>query len=105
MANQNPKSGGIHINLNNTASNNVKTPTVTGGAFPIPHETPEKIKTLKDIALCGITLDQFPVVKEWRRKLFDPRLQEPCVKARSKSIPASPTPLPETAVIRADNGK
>ena len=72
MANQNPKSGGIHINLNNTASNNVKTPTVTGGAFPIPHETPEKIKTLQDLALCDVTLDQFPVVKEWRKKLFDP---------------------------------
>ncbi len=72
MANQNPKSGGIHINLNNTASNNVKTPTMTGGVFPIPHETPEKIKTLQDLALCDVTLDQFPVVKEWRKKLFDP---------------------------------
>lgn len=61
--------GGIHINLNkNTSSNSTGS---VNGSFPIPNETPDKIKTLNDLALCEITLDQFPVVKEWRRKLFD----------------------------------
>src|SRR3989304_7483342 len=72
MTDQQPSSGGIHINLENNTSNNYANPITDNGLFPILNETPEKIKTLNDLALCNLTLDQFPVVKEWRRKLFDP---------------------------------
>lgn len=72
MTDQQPSSGGIHINLEDNTSSN-STNHVTGhGSFPILNETPAQIKTLTDLALCDIKLDQFPVVKEWRRKLFDP---------------------------------
>ena len=47
--------------------------------FPIPNETPQRIKTLKDLSLSDITLEQFPVVKAWREKLFAPEgLPEIC---------------------------
>lgn len=40
--------------------------------FPIENETPGKIKTLKDLALSHIHIEQYPVVKAWREKLFAP---------------------------------
>jgi len=47
--------------------------------FPIPNDTPKKIQTLKDLALSQITLEQYPVVKAWREKLFAPEgLPEIC---------------------------
>ena len=47
--------------------------------FPIPNETPQRIKTLKDLSLSQITLEQYPVVKVWREKLFAPEgLPEIC---------------------------
>lgn len=47
--------------------------------FPIANDTPDKIKTLNDLALSHITLEQFPVVKAWREKLFAPEgLPEVC---------------------------
>jgi len=47
--------------------------------FPIPNETPQRIKTLKDLSLSDIALEQFPVVKAWREKLFAPEgLPEIC---------------------------
>lgn len=49
--------------------------------FPIPNETPDRIKTLKDLALSQITLEQYPVVKAWREKLFAPEgLPEICAE-------------------------
>ena len=47
--------------------------------FPIPNETPQRIRTLKDLALSQISLEQYPVVKVWREKLFAPEgLPEIC---------------------------
>lgn len=40
--------------------------------FPIANPDFEKVKTLKDLALRHITLEQFPVVSAWREKLFAP---------------------------------
>jgi len=70
--------GGIRVNL--TKETPVRRPergkTQT---FPIANETPEQIKTLKDLALSHISLEQFPVVKAWREKLFAPEgLPEIC---------------------------
>ncbi|MFQ5328492.1 MAG: pyruvate formate lyase family protein [Thermodesulfobacteriota bacterium] len=48
-------------------------------ATPIPNDDRNKIKTLDDLALSEITLEHFPVVKEWRRRLFDSKyLPEIC---------------------------
>ena len=48
-------------------------------SFPIPNETPQRIRTLKDLALSHISLEQYPVVKAWREKLFAPEgLPEIC---------------------------
>lgn len=72
MSVQFPKSGGgITVELEEDAQAQV---SLTGkvGLFPIPNDDPDKIKTLKDLALGGITLDQFPVVKERRELLFKP---------------------------------
>jgi len=41
-------------------------------SFPIPNETPQQVRTLKDLALSQITLTQYPVVEAWREKLFAP---------------------------------
>lgn len=40
-------------------------------ATAIPNNDRTRIKTLDDLALTGITINEFPVVKEWRRRLFD----------------------------------
>lgn len=63
--------GGITIELDRSSAPN--TP-VSGsiGLFPILNEDFEKVKTLKDLSLGSISLDQFPVVKEWRELLFKP---------------------------------
>jgi len=64
--------GGIEVDLDNSAS-----PARQGGpapgVFPIRNETFDQVKTLKDLALTGIKLDHYPVVKQWRAKLFDPQ--------------------------------
>ena len=71
MSDHNIPNGGIRVELGSSPgsnpSNNEK-PRV----FPIPNDDHNKIKTLDDLALSDLTLDQFPVVKEWRRRLFDP---------------------------------
>jgi len=59
--------GGIHINL---ASDDVR--SVNADSRVIPNENHDQIKSLDDLAMSQLTIDQFPVVKEWRRKLFDP---------------------------------
>jgi pyruvate-formate lyase len=57
--------GGIHIDL--TADK----PQVAASSR-IENKNHNQIKTLQDIALTEITLEQFPVIQEWRQKLFDP---------------------------------
>jgi len=37
----------------------------------IPNNDRAKIKTLDDLALSDLSIDEFPLVKEWRRRLFD----------------------------------
>ncbi len=71
MNNQQPGPGGIHMDLEKNSAGSIRTSETTAGVFPIPNDTPEKIKTLSDLALCDINLGLFPVIKEWRRKLFD----------------------------------
>jgi formate C-acetyltransferase len=70
--------GGIRVSL--TEEGDIQRP-VHGKtqSFPIANETPERIKTLKDLALSHISLEQYPVVKAWREKLFAPEgLPEIC---------------------------
>jgi pyruvate-formate lyase len=64
--------GGIHIDLEHGT---VDTATLNDNVsiFPIPNTTPDKIKTLQDLALSDIKLSDFPVVQAWRNKLFDPQ--------------------------------
>ena len=57
--------GGIHIDL--TADK----PQVAASSR-IENIKHNQIKTLLDLALTEITLEQFPVIQEWRMKLFDP---------------------------------
>ncbi len=63
-------SGGIHVDL----KKNSRKPKGLDGTslFPIANDNPEKIKTLSELALNHITLNQFPTVKRWRERLFLP---------------------------------
>jgi hypothetical protein len=68
MTNGQLSSGGIRIDLESGAP-------VTSAeidVFPIANDHPETIKTLDDLALSDLNLEQFPVVKDWREKLFQP---------------------------------
>lgn len=71
MSNPQLHTGGMRVDLNeethilNPGRDNTRT-------FPIPNETPQQVKTLKDLALSHITLEQYPDVKGWREKLFAP---------------------------------
>ena len=49
-------------------------PAVSGtvGLFPIPNDKRQTVKTLADLALSTIHLEQFPVVKDRRERLFQP---------------------------------
>ncbi len=58
-------SGGIPVDLRSTGDIH-DSPKVTG----IANTDFKKVKTLKDLALSDITLEQFPSVKEWRNLLF-----------------------------------
>lgn len=60
--------GGIHINL---ASADRQTATEQA-TKKIPNNNFDQVETLHDLALNELMIDQFPVVKAWRRKLFDP---------------------------------
>jgi formate C-acetyltransferase len=71
MTRLNKTAGGIRVDLNNKASL-VQQGNPLPGVFPIKNEAFDKIITLKDLALTDIKLDNFPVVKAWRAKLFDP---------------------------------
>lgn len=62
--------GGIHVDLGVQGKKNRR--TASARVFPIPNDSLGKIKTLSDLALSELTLDQFPVVKAWRERLFSP---------------------------------
>jgi len=61
-------SGGIHVGLNDCETLGLPN---RGAPSPIANTTPEQIRTLDDLALTHLTLQQFPVVKAWRTRLFD----------------------------------
>ncbi|PJA31896.1 MAG: formate acetyltransferase, partial [Zetaproteobacteria bacterium CG_4_9_14_3_um_filter_53_7] len=70
MANESLSRGGIHIDLEKgtadlPAADNIQ-------AFPIANTTPDKIKSLNDLALSHIRLGDFPIAQKWRNRLFDP---------------------------------
>ncbi len=68
---QNLHGGGIHIEFSaNTDPSEIAQDAE--GITSIPNIDREKIKTLDDLALVDLTLDQFPTVKKWRDRLFDP---------------------------------
>lgn len=67
--NQRLYSGGIRINLND--GNSQKT-SKAGFPSPIPNTVPLQVRTLDDLALTHLTLQNYPVVKAWRERLFDP---------------------------------
>ncbi len=62
--------GGIPVDLGMAAP----PPPANEGrsAFPIPNDDFQKVKSLQDLALSDITLDDYPQVKRWRERLFDP---------------------------------
>ena len=70
--------GGIRVSL--TEKTSIQRPERgKTQSFPIANETPGQVKTLQDLALSHISLEQFPVVKAWREKLFAPEgLPEVC---------------------------
>jgi formate C-acetyltransferase len=60
-------SGGIRVDLD------IRPPAPGQTAVPpIPNDTPDRIKSLKDLALSDIALEDYPVVSAWRAKLFSP---------------------------------
>ncbi len=71
MSDQVYSSGGIHVDLNQQSKNRLNLPQ-SASVFPIPNDHFEKVLTLSDLALSHIKLDDFPVVKTWREKLFLP---------------------------------
>ncbi|MBL8292985.1 MAG: hypothetical protein JNN08_14160, partial [Bryobacterales bacterium] len=67
-----PAMSGIPVDLRHEMPVPPSASGTASGVFPVPSSNPAQVKSLSDIALSGITLEQFPVVKEWRRRLFDP---------------------------------
>ncbi len=61
--------GGIRVSLTQE-THALQSESDNTATFPIPNETPQLIKTLTDLALNQISLEQYPVVKAWREKLF-----------------------------------
>ena len=69
MNNPQLHTGGIRVDL----SKPIPVQRQTSGrvaVFPIPNDTPERIKSLNDLALSHIALEDYPVVRAWREKLF-----------------------------------
>lgn len=71
MSNQQSTGGGIRVELRATGGFPDRGPENIVPR-PLPNDNPANVKTLTDLALSDISLDDFPVVQEWRRKLFDP---------------------------------
>ncbi|MDD5613343.1 MAG: pyruvate formate lyase family protein, partial [Gallionella sp.] len=57
----------IRVNLQGGGT----TPATTG-LYPIPNADFGRVLSIKDLALSSLVLEDFPVVKAWRQKLFDP---------------------------------
>lgn len=70
--------GGIRVELGKTIPIQ-RTAQGSVAVFSIPNETPERIKSLTDLALSHIALEDYPIVFAWRKKLFSPEgLPEIC---------------------------
>ena len=65
-------SGGIHIDLEIPRENAALPLSAKRARATIVNHDYETIKTLDDLALSDITLDQFKVAKDWRARLFAP---------------------------------
>jgi pyruvate-formate lyase len=61
--------GGIAIDLNQPDAAHVTRDTEV---FPIPNDDRTRVRTLDDLALTHIKLDDYPAVKQWRERLFEP---------------------------------
>ncbi len=78
MSDRDSTGSGIRVELVGNTESNLSIDEALK-VFPIPNDNRKKVTTLDDLALSDLTLDQFPVVKEWRRRLFDPQwLPEIC---------------------------
>lgn len=71
MDNKTLSRGGIHIDLEKGTADIPATNNIS--VFPIVNTTPDKIKTVNDLALSHIRLGDFPVAQAWRNQLFDPK--------------------------------
>lgn len=71
MQTANLNRGGIQIDLEH-GTVNTETLNDQIANFPIPNDTPDQIKTLRDLTLSHIKLGDFPVIEAWRSQLFDP---------------------------------
>jgi pyruvate-formate lyase len=71
MTNARLHTGGIRVSLdkNMPIQHPVRGRTA---AVPISNDAPERIKTLADLAISQIALEDYPVVFAWREKLFSP---------------------------------
>ena len=66
--NQQLHRGGIRVDLDSGAAGKRQ----KKGPVPIPNCNFEQIRTLHDLALTDLSIEQFPTVKAWREQLFDP---------------------------------
>ena len=66
--NQQLHRGGIRVDLDAVATDQHQ----KKGPVPIPNSNFEQIRTLHDLALTDLNIEQFPTVKAWREQLFDP---------------------------------
>lgn len=60
--------GGIEVDLTHGSHR----PLRVEGRTPVPNDNRDKVKTLDDLALSTLTLEEFPAVGAWRKRLFDP---------------------------------
>lgn len=72
MADKRLHSGGIRVNIGEAATAVLPAAPGRAAATAIPNPAPERIKSLADLALSHIALDDFPAVSAWRKKLFSP---------------------------------
>jgi len=70
MEDQLLNTGGIHVNIRNGGGGSFAKDGTS--IFPLANDNPTLVKTLSDLALSSITLNQFPTVKWWRERLFLP---------------------------------
>lgn len=71
MSNHEIGEGGIKVDLSPDAKVLKPQPEhKPHGPAPLPNDNYDKVKTLEDLALSHIRLEQFPVVHAWRKKLF-----------------------------------